>query len=86
MTIARWRAPPSYEQRALRRKMCGHKRAPRHRMLRMSLGLSMMNVGGYLAVNILGSFTGAFVNGFLADSIGRYCSVQLPDNQCSASK
>jgi MFS family permease len=39
--------------------------------LRMSLKLSVLNVGGYLAVNILGSFCGAFLNGFLADSIGR---------------
>ncbi len=39
--------------------------------LKMSLGLSVLNVGGYLAVNILGSFCGAFVNGFLADRIGR---------------
>jgi MFS family permease len=39
--------------------------------LKMSLHLSVLNVGGYLAVNILGSFTGAFLNGFLADTIGR---------------
>jgi MFS family permease len=39
--------------------------------LRMSLHLSVLNVGGYLAVNILGSFCGAFLNGFLADRIGR---------------
>jgi MFS family permease len=39
--------------------------------LRLSLHLSVLNVGGYLAVNILGSFCGAFVNGFLADGIGR---------------
>jgi MFS family permease len=39
--------------------------------LKMSLHMSVLNVGGYLAVNILGSFCGAFVNGFLADSIGR---------------
>ena len=39
--------------------------------LKMSLHLSVLNVGGYLAVNILGSFCGAFLNGFLADRIGR---------------
>jgi MFS family permease len=39
--------------------------------LKMSLHLSVLNVGGYLAVNILGTFTGAFLNGFLADAIGR---------------
>ena len=39
--------------------------------LKMSLQLSVLNVGGYLAVNILGSFCGAFLNGFLADQIGR---------------
>jgi MFS family permease len=39
--------------------------------LRMSLNLSVLNVGGYLAVNIMGSFCGAFLNGWLADSIGR---------------
>src|SRR5262245_26538442 len=39
--------------------------------LRMALHLSVLNAGGYLAVNILGSFCGAFINGFLADGIGR---------------
>jgi MFS family permease len=35
------------------------------------LGLSVLNVGGYLAVNIAGSFFGAFLNGWMADFIGR---------------
>ena len=39
--------------------------------LKMVLHMSVLNAGGYLAVNILGSFCGAFVNGFLADGIGR---------------
>jgi MFS family permease len=39
--------------------------------LKMVLNLSIANVGGYLAVNILGSFCGAFLNGWLADSVGR---------------
>jgi MFS family permease len=39
--------------------------------LKMALHLSVLNAGGYLAVNILGSFCGAFINGFLADGIGR---------------
>ncbi len=39
--------------------------------LKMALNLSVLNVGAYLMVNILGSFCGAFVNGYLADGIGR---------------
>jgi MFS family permease len=39
--------------------------------LKMVLHLSVLNAGGYLAVNILGSFCGAFINGWLADAIGR---------------
>lgn len=39
--------------------------------LKMSLNLSVLNVGGYLAVNILGTFAGAFLNGWMADFLGR---------------
>jgi sugar phosphate permease len=39
--------------------------------LKMALNLSIASVGGYLAINILGSFAGAFLNGWLADGIGR---------------
>jgi len=39
--------------------------------LQMVLKLSITSVGGYLAINILGSFTGAFLNGWMADAIGR---------------
>ena len=39
--------------------------------LKMVLNLSIANVGGYLAINILGSFAGAFLNGWLADAVGR---------------
>lgn len=39
--------------------------------LKMVLNLSIANVGGYLAINILGSFAGAFLNGWMADGLGR---------------
>jgi len=39
--------------------------------LKLVLHLSINSIGGYLAINILGSFAGAFLNGWLADSIGR---------------
>lgn len=39
--------------------------------LKLVLQLSIANVGGYLAVNILGSFAGAFLNGWMADAVGR---------------
>jgi MFS family permease len=39
--------------------------------LRIVWHLSVLSTGGYLAINILGSFAGGFVNGYLADAIGR---------------
>ncbi len=39
--------------------------------LKLALNLSINNVGGYLAINILGSFAGAFLNGWMADAFGR---------------
>jgi MFS family permease len=39
--------------------------------LKLVLGLSISGMAGYLAVNILGSFTGAFLNGWMADAVGR---------------
>jgi MFS family permease len=39
--------------------------------LKLVLNLSVTNTGGFLAVNILGSFTGAFLNGWMADAVGR---------------
>jgi len=39
--------------------------------LRIVWHLSVLSTGGYLAINILGSFAGGFVNGYLADWIGR---------------
>ncbi|PLZ03540.1 MFS transporter [Burkholderia sp. WAC0059] len=39
--------------------------------LKLALHLSLNNVGGYLAINILGSFSGAFLNGWMADAFGR---------------
>jgi len=39
--------------------------------LKLVLHLSIAKVGGYLALNILGTFTGAFLNGWMADALGR---------------
>jgi MFS family permease len=39
--------------------------------LKLVLHLSITHIGGYLAINILGSFAGAFLNGWMADGIGR---------------
>jgi len=39
--------------------------------LKLVLNLSIANVGGYLFINILGSFAGAFLNGWMADALGR---------------
>jgi MFS family permease len=39
--------------------------------LKMVLNLSIASVGGYLAINILGSFAGAFLNGWMSDAVGR---------------
>jgi MFS family permease len=39
--------------------------------LRMERHLSVLNTGANLAVNITGSFCGAFVNGWMADALGR---------------
>ncbi|MGF6239986.1 MULTISPECIES: MFS transporter [Paraburkholderia] len=39
--------------------------------LKLALHLSINSIGGYLALNILGSFAGAFLNGWMADRLGR---------------
>ena len=39
--------------------------------LKMVLNLSIANVSGYLAINILGTLSGAFLNGWMADALGR---------------
>jgi MFS family permease len=39
--------------------------------LKLALHLSINRICGYLALNILGSFAGAFLNGWMADRLGR---------------
>ena len=39
--------------------------------LKLVLNLSTTSTGGFLAVNIMGSFAGAFLNGWMADAVGR---------------
>jgi MFS family permease len=39
--------------------------------LKLVLNLSVASIGGYLAINILGSFSGAFLNGWMSDAVGR---------------
>jgi MFS family permease len=39
--------------------------------LKLVLDLSISSASGFLAVNILGSFSGAFLNGWMADAVGR---------------
>ena len=39
--------------------------------LKLVLNLSISSASGFLAINILGSFSGAFLNGWMADAVGR---------------
>ena len=39
--------------------------------LKLVLNLSISGASGFLAINILGSFSGAFLNGWMADAVGR---------------
>lgn len=45
--------------------------------LRMSLGLPVTSMSGYLLVNILGSLMGPFICGYISDKFGRWKTIML---------
>lgn len=45
--------------------------------LRMSLGLPVTSMSGYLLVNILGSLMGPFICGYISDKLGRWKTIML---------